>query len=89
MGYSGAGGKLIHEKTRSKKSHDTVPLSTFRVFLHFKRYMAKKVLPPCARVLIEVGHCSTRARIFKRLWSPEIDSKEWIPPAHVASGPVR
>ncbi len=20
------------------------------------------------------------ARIFKRLWSPEIDSKEWIPP---------
>jgi len=21
-----------------------------------------------------------RARIFKRLWSPEIDSKEWIPP---------
>jgi hypothetical protein len=26
MGYSGAGGKLIHEKTRSKKSRDTVPL---------------------------------------------------------------
>jgi hypothetical protein len=26
MEYSGAGGKLIHEKTRSKKSHDTVPL---------------------------------------------------------------
>jgi hypothetical protein len=24
------------------------------------------------------------ARIFKRLWSPEIDSKEWIPPAYVA-----
>ncbi len=28
-GYSGAGGKLIHEKTRSKKSRDTVPLSRF------------------------------------------------------------
>ncbi len=28
MEYSGAGGKLIHEKTRSKKSRDTVPLST-------------------------------------------------------------
>jgi hypothetical protein len=28
MGYSGAGGKLIHEKTRSKKSRDTIPLST-------------------------------------------------------------
>jgi hypothetical protein len=25
-GYSGAGGKLIHEKTRSKRSRDTVPL---------------------------------------------------------------
>jgi hypothetical protein len=27
MGYSGAGGKLIHEKSRSKKSCDTVPLN--------------------------------------------------------------
>jgi hypothetical protein len=26
MGYSGAGRKLIHEKIRSKKSRDTVPL---------------------------------------------------------------
>ncbi len=26
----------------------------------------------------------TRARIFKRLWSPGIDSKEWILPAYVA-----
>ncbi len=26
MGYSGAGGKLIHKKTRSKKSRDTVLL---------------------------------------------------------------
>ncbi len=25
-----------------------------------------------------------RARIVKRLWSPGIDSKEWIPPAYVA-----
>ncbi len=24
------------------------------------------------------------ARIFKRLWNPGIDSKEWIPPAYVA-----
>ncbi len=24
------------------------------------------------------------ARILKRLWSPGIDSKEWIPPAYVA-----
>ncbi len=27
---------------------------------------------------------TTRASIFKRLWSPEIDSKERIPPAYVA-----
>jgi hypothetical protein len=27
MGYSGAGGKLIHEKTRCKKSRDTVTLN--------------------------------------------------------------
>jgi hypothetical protein len=26
MGYSRAGGKLIHKKNRSKKSRDTVPL---------------------------------------------------------------
>jgi hypothetical protein len=26
----------------------------------------------------------TWARIFKRWWSPGIDSKEWIPPAYVA-----
>ncbi len=27
--------------------------------------------------------CQTWARIFKRLWSPGIESKEWIPPAYV------
>ncbi len=27
------------------------------------------------------GATVTWARIFRRLWSPEIDSKEWIPPA--------
>jgi hypothetical protein len=26
MGYSGAGGKLIHEKNQKQKSRDTVPL---------------------------------------------------------------
>ncbi len=30
------------------------------------------------------GFWHFRARIFKRLWSPRIDSKIWIPPAHVA-----
>ncbi len=27
---------------------------------------------------------ATSARIFKCLWGPGIDSKEWIPPAYVA-----
>jgi hypothetical protein len=27
MGYSGAGGKLIHKKNQKQKSRDTVPLS--------------------------------------------------------------
>ncbi len=29
MGYSGAGGKLIHKKTRGKNSRDTVPWKFF------------------------------------------------------------
>jgi len=36
-------------------------------------------IPLCRRVL-----GSNPARIFKRLWSPGIDSKEWIPLAYVA-----
>ncbi len=31
----------------------------------------------------EVGS-ESRARTFKCLWGPGIDSKEWIPPAYVA-----
>ncbi len=52
MGYSGAGGKLIHKKTRSKKSRDIVPLkqklchfsenSTARLY-HVK--LCKQTLP--------------------------------------------
>jgi hypothetical protein len=34
MGYSGAGGKLIHKKTRSKKSRDTVPLKRLCHIVH-------------------------------------------------------
>jgi hypothetical protein len=34
MGYSEAGGKLIHEKTRSKKSRDTVPLKEVSHLIH-------------------------------------------------------
>ncbi len=31
-----------------------------------------------------IQHKDNKARIFKHLWSQEIDSKEWIPPAYVA-----
>ncbi len=31
-----------------------------------------------------MGQLDTRARIFKRLWSPGIDSQELIPPAYLA-----
>jgi hypothetical protein len=37
---------------------------------------------------VVVAHCATShsglSPYFKRLWSPGIDSKEWIPPAYVA-----
>ncbi len=35
MGYSGAGGKLIYDKTRSKKSLDTVPLKVLSSHLNW------------------------------------------------------
>jgi hypothetical protein len=51
-GYSGAGGKLIHEKTRSKKSRDTVPL---RSVLTSKRllYITRVYLLVCAYWSVE------------------------------------
>ncbi len=36
------------------------------------------------RVGVELSYRHAGARIFKRLWSPGIDSKEWTPPAYVA-----
>ncbi len=33
MGYSGAGGKLIREKTRGKTSRDNVPLNVKVILL--------------------------------------------------------
>ncbi len=38
MGYSGARGKLIHKKNRSKKSRDTVPLS-FKYKVNISQYV--------------------------------------------------
>ncbi len=36
MLLSGAWGKVIHEKTWSKKSRDTVPLNWFKIWLSIK-----------------------------------------------------
>jgi hypothetical protein len=45
MEYSVAGGKLIHEKTRSKKSRDTVPLMWILMLDISFRSLAKKTIP--------------------------------------------
>ncbi len=51
------------------------------------------VLRPCTPLfmlwimyakLLPVSNIPYRARIFKCLWGPGIDSKEWIPPSYVA-----
>ncbi len=55
MGYSGAGGKLIHKKTRSKKSRDTVPLKrqiAHSEYTYIEYYCLRKV---------DVGRCYTIA----------------------------
>ncbi len=39
---------------------------------------------PPWRIATGLRTCTSRGGIFKRLWSPGIDSKEWISPAYVA-----
>jgi hypothetical protein len=53
MGYPGVGGKLIHDKTRSKKSRDTVPLKV--VFVWFEKNIFELFL-------------ATVPKIFKHCW---------------------
>jgi hypothetical protein len=54
-------------------------------FQKLKTYIMKSALYCTYRTLRNaVQYLDYRARIFKRLWSPGIDSKEWIPPAYVA-----
>jgi hypothetical protein len=43
MVYSGAWGKLIHEKTRSRKSRDTIPLKNWKNIPIFRRFIVKNV----------------------------------------------
>ncbi len=45
---------------------------------------ATRPTPPSASSPPSAFVSSNWARIFKRLWSPGIDSEEWIPPAYVA-----
>jgi hypothetical protein len=49
MGYSGAGGKPIHEKNRSKKSRDTVPLRVIydfvkKIFAYIEHFFSFRVV---------------------------------------------
>ncbi len=65
MGYSGAGGKLIHKKTRSKKSRDTVPLKspftslTVKLYV-FTRYKYNTKLTGLQIVFCDPGHRQVR-----------------------------
>ncbi len=69
MEYSGAGGKLIHKKTRSKKSRDTVPLlrtSLDTWLIHYNHML----LGPYIKLQIRgVMYCGIKSHYFVNiLW---------------------
>ncbi len=47
MGYSGAGGKLISEKNKSKKSRDTAPLTTYCCWPEFQACTRLYIVANC------------------------------------------
>ncbi len=68
-----------------------------KIYTENQVYFFTRTFAPMSR-FIELGLCSHEtnlpskreksvcwAGIFKRLWSPGIDSKEWIPPAYVCT----
>jgi hypothetical protein len=52
--------------------------------MHHSAGILKQSMRARNRVGIGLSYRSARGGIFKLLWSPEIDSKESIPPAYVA-----
>jgi hypothetical protein len=70
MGYSGAGGKLIHTKTRSKKSLDTVPLSQ----LSETKYLCSTYLcagEPVLYIPLCRSTCALYTSVQEYLWTLE------------------
>jgi hypothetical protein len=58
-----------------------------QIELYTCRFQADSTLSWAVSLSVVYGKLvkiSTWARIFKRLWSPGTDFKEWIPPAYVA-----
>jgi hypothetical protein len=71
MGYSGAGGKLIHEKYQKQKSRDTVPLNKGLKLAHIPYILACKLMRIQIRFRIQLinydvhpGWMRIRIRIF-------------------------
>jgi hypothetical protein len=62
MEYSGAGGKLIHEKNQKQKSRDTVPLSIFYLlYKNSKNFGFYRMLSTCRKTFTA---CSARLDNF-------------------------
>ncbi len=74
--------EVEYEKTR-KGRRETVNYTRYRT-----NVLSTSAWIPLSWSFIVTVQCTLyilyRARIFKRLWSLGIDSKEWIPPAYVA-----
>jgi hypothetical protein len=59
-------------------------LSACTMYSNFTFSVGTGLFPATVIFIIKYKILSARARIFKHLWSPGIDSKASIPPAYVA-----
>ncbi len=57
---------------------------SFLRHIFYRCFSAQLWLKKSKEIWQSLTYFDNRARIFLRLWSPGIDSKEWIPPAYVA-----
>ncbi len=75
----------IHENYFSNTKHRSVSPELFSLAIMMAKWMGESFFwPEINYVLLEICVVIHRARTFKGLWGPGIDSKEWIPPAYVA-----
>jgi hypothetical protein len=73
---------IVRTRALSSKKHGILPLNDLVKYSALK-FMHKFVHSQLPFSFNETW-ITNRARIFKHLWSPGIDFKECIPPAHVA-----